>query len=228
MGMRWPTHADLQALAGSNAEPCVSLYLRFLATYSEQMLNARRYGRAVVRATDQLEQLGLSMDAAADWSRRLTDFGRALRGTSTAQHGVGIFLDEHSLHAFKLAAPPSDRIVVADCFSLRELARQVELLATSPLVVDGSEAIVPEKLTLELDPILEAAHYGRIRRLWTREGVVIAGRINRDTGRIVSASGRGGDVLDALAASVLRTGGRVLVVRGQEMPGPGSVAAELR
>jgi hypothetical protein len=105
---------------------------------------------------------------------------------------------------------------VADCFSLRELARQIDLL-------DNRETTPPDRgaarCAHELDRILAAAHRGKIRTLWVREGASIPGRIERKTGRAMSAQGRDGDVLDCLVAQVLRTGGALHLVAAHRMPG---------
>ncbi len=117
--------------------------------------------------------------------------------------------------------------MVADCFSLRELARQVELVWAEPVPPGLSARPKLDKLALELDRILAAAHRGMIRCLWTRQGAAISGRIDAATGRIVSAEGGDGDVLDALAVSVLRSGGELFVVSGRDIPGGVSAAAEI-
>ncbi len=225
--MRWPTRHDLRDLAGSQARPCVSLYVPFRTAFAEHVGNAKRYGQAVVRAADGLQRSGLSLTCATRWAKRLTELERELRRSEGPPHGIGVFLDARELRVFKFATPPSERIVVADCFSLRELARQVELIWPEPSPPELSARAKLDKLALELDRILAAAHRGMIRSLWTRQGAAIPGRIDAATGRIVSADGGDGDVLDALAASVLRSGGRVFVVPGRDMPGGVSAAAEI-
>ena len=225
--MSWPAQADLRLLAESETEPCVSLYLPLRSAFAASMENARRYGQAVVRAVDRLEAEGVPMNTVREWATLLTEFERELRQQARPLHGVGLFLDEKALRAYKLATPPSERVVVGDCFSLRELVRQVDLLR--PAESDAPRLDLPrdEKLALELDRILVAAHHGRIKRLWMREGAMLVGRIDPATGRIVSAGGSDADVLDALAVGVLRAGGRVHVVSRKQMPGPVHTAAEL-
>jgi hypothetical protein len=223
--MRWPTRHDLRNLAGSHARPCLSLYVPFRTAFAEHIGNAKRYGQAVVRAADGLQRSGLSLACATRWAKRLTEL--ELRRSERPQHGIGVFLDAREVRVFRFATPPSERVVVADCFSLRELARQVELIWPEPSPLELSTRPRLDKLALELDRILAAAHRGTIRSLWTRQGAAISGRIDAATGRIVSADGGDGDVLDALAASVLHSGGRVFVVPGRDIPGGVSAAAEI-
>jgi hypothetical protein len=134
-----------------------------------------------------------------------------------------VFLDDAALRCYRLAAPPAERVLVADCFSLRELIRQIELR-------DGNEAgprpPPRECLVLELDRILAAARRGVIRRLWTREGAQLPGHFDCETGRIVAAAPGECDVLDGLAACVLRSGGEVRVAAVEHMPGAIHTAAE--
>ena len=224
--LSWPTRDDVRLLASAAEQPCVSMYMPLRTSYSQQVGNARRFGQAVAHVADRLEGEGFPAGRICAWVERLTGLERDLRRPGKPPQGLGVFIDAGLTRAYKLAAPPTARVVVADCFALRELVQQVDLLqeqgdAPTPPDVD------PARISTSLDRILAAARRDGIKRLWTREGAAITGRIDPATGRVVSAHGGDGDVLDALAARVLRAGGEVSVVGPDQMPGPGSAAAEL-
>ena len=217
---------DLRVLACSARAPCLSLYLPFGSAFSERGENARRFGQAEARASDRLAAFGMPDASIARWIAQLGEVQRELLERRPLPQGVGVFVDHGGLRAFKLASPPPERIVVADWFALRELVQQLGLL--QPRVPAELPPPEPDKLALSLDRILAAARRDAIARLWTREGAAIAGNIDEQTGRVVSAHGGDADVLDALAARVLRSGGEVRVVRAEQMPAAVNAAAELR
>ena len=224
--MSWPTRDDLRLLASAAEQPCVSMYVPLRTSYSQQVGNARRFGQAIAHVADRLENEGLPVDRIDAWVGRLTELERDLRHPRNPPQGVGVFLDAGLTQAYRLAAPPSERVVVADCFALRERVQQVDLLQ-EPGAAPPASDLDPAWLATSLDRILAAAQRDGIKRLWTREGAAITGCIAPVTGRIGSAKGGDGDVLDALAARVLRAGGEVRVVGSERMPGAGSAAAEL-
>jgi len=225
--MTWPTESDLRLLAQAEARPCVSLYVPLQSAYQDQMSNAKRYGQAVVRVSDRLEATGMCRRSVDSWAGRLTEIERDLRQRDKSPLGIGVFLQADQLDVFKLPTPPTERIVVADCFALRELVQQVErIFPRGESLGPYSEAVAP-RLVIELDRVLVAAHWSRVKRLWVREGAAIAGRLDRETGRVISAHGGDHDVLDALAARVLSSGGEVRILASEAMPGAVSAAAEL-
>ena len=220
--LREPALEDLEALAGGEPRPCVTIYLPMPAAFPERMQNALRYGQAVAHAADRLGGEGVPTADVSAWADRLTELDHDLRDTPESFRGLAVFLDEAGVRAFRLVAPPRERVYVADGFALRELARQVALLQ-----IDKQDAPKREQVIVELDRILQAARRGRVRVLWTLAGASVQGRIDPETGRVVSAENRDGDVLDALAARVLNADGGLRVVSSLEMPAPVSAAAEL-
>jgi hypothetical protein len=225
--MAWPTESDVRLLAQTEAGPCVSLYVPLQSAYQDHMSNAKRYGQAVVRVSDHLEATGMRRRSVDQWAARLTEIERDLRQRDKSPLGIGVFLQVDRLNFFKLPTPPAERIVVADCFALRELVQQVErIFPRGEPAGPHSEAVAPH-LVIELDRVLVAAHWGKVKRLWVREGAAIAGRLDRETGRVISARGGDHDVLDALAARVLGSGGEVRILTSEAMPGAVNAAAEL-
>jgi len=77
-----------------------------------------------------------------------------------------------------------------------------------------------------LDDVAAAAVAGRVRRLWLDAQMLIPGRVDRATGRVLPAEGED-DVLDALAEIVLSKAGEVHVVDAAMVPSATGVAAEL-
>jgi len=202
------------------------MYVPLRTSYSQQVGNARRFGQAVAHVANRLGGEGFPAPRIDAWVQRLTELERDLRRPGKPPQGMGVFIDVGLTLAYKLAAPPTERVVVSDCFALRELVQQVDLLREE-VEPSGDLDVDSARIATSLDRILAAARRDCIKRLWTREGAAIAGRIDPETGRIVSAHGGDGDVLDSLAALVLRAGGEVRVVGSDQMPGPGSAAAEL-
>ena len=226
--MEWPAPNDPRILASSVRPPCLSLYLPFGSAFAERGENALRFGQVVARASDRLGAAGLPDAAIAQWIDQLIGLQRKLWERGRTPQGVGVFVDHGGMRAFKLASPPAERIIVAEWFALRELVHQLGVLQPRA-ARDAALAADPSRLAISLDRILAAAQRDAISRLWTREGAAIAGRIDERTGRVVSAHGGDDDVLDALAARVLRSGGEVRVVgHPEQMPAAVNAAAELR
>lgn len=221
-GLGSPRHADVVSLARSPRGPFVSMYLPLAAEFSGRIDDALNYGLGVVHAVDRLESEGLDAEEVPKWAQQLADFSSELRNVERLPLGVAVFLDESGRRAYRLPVPPREHIYVADCFALRELIRQLDLGATESRVMPPRSGVVGE-----LDRILQASRRDRIRTLWTREGAVIPGRFDAQVGRLISAHGRDGDVLEVLSTRVLASGGHVHVVPDSEMPAPVSVVAEL-
>jgi len=220
--LREPALEDLAALAGCEPHPCVTIYLPMPAAFPERMQNALRYGQAVAHAADRLEAEGVPAADVPAWADRLTELDHDLRDAPESFRGLAVFLDRRGVRAYRLRVPPRERVYVADGFALRELARQLALLQTDKPAPPDSAAVI-----VGLDRILEAARRGRVRVLWVLASASVRGRLDPETGRVVSAEDRDGDVLDALAARVLAGRGELRVVSSLEMPAPVTAAAEL-
>lgn len=85
--------------------------------------------------------------------------------------------------------------------------------------------------TLDAGAIVKAAHLGRIETLMLAEGAELWGRFDEATGRISlgdQAAADGKDLLDDVAARVLRHGGAVTILALDEMPKAAPAAAVLR
>ncbi len=78
-----------------------------------------------------------------------------------------------------------------------------------------------------LDDVVSAAVRGRVHRLWIDAERSLPGRVDEETARVAPARGED-DLLDAMAAVVLRRGGEVRVVAPSLVPGGTGAAAELR
>lgn len=77
--------------------------------------------------------------------------------------------------------------------------------------------------------IARAATFGIVDTVFVDLDTVVPGTLSADDGAVEFGSDtEGPDVLDEIARRVLRTDGRVLAVRGAEVPGGGAAAAILR
>jgi len=87
------------------------------------------------------------------------------------------------------------------------------------------------RATLDAGEIVEAAHHGRIETLMLAEGAELWGRFDEATGKVTMGAGAtaaGHDLLDDVAAQVLRHGGAVSILALDEMPDAAPAAAVLR
>lgn len=84
------------------------------------------------------------------------------------------------------------------------------------------------KVRSDLPSTIADALAGRVARLWVEEEARRPGLVDEEQARAIPAGDPQEDVLDALAAIVLRRGGEVRVVPEAGVPGGGSFAVELR
>jgi len=87
------------------------------------------------------------------------------------------------------------------------------------------------RATLDAGEIVKAAHHGRIETLMLAEGAELWGRFDEATGKVTMGAGAaaaGRDLLDDVAARVLRHGGAVSILALDEMPDSAPAAAVLR
>jgi len=87
------------------------------------------------------------------------------------------------------------------------------------------------RATLNAGEIVKAAHHGRIETLMLAEGAELWGRFDEATGKVTMGAGAtaaGHDLLDDVAARVLRHGGNVSILALDEMPDAAPAAAVLR
>lgn len=122
-------------------------------------------------------------------------------------------LGDQELHqsAYEIVKPMFDRERQATVDKYASLAADGSPLAQSKL-----EAVVP------------AAHYGRVEALFVPEGAHQWGRFDRSNDSVLlrdNPAPGDEDLIDRAAAETLLNRGRVYVVRSQDLPGPGPVAA---
>ena len=85
--------------------------------------------------------------------------------------------------------------------------------------------------TLDAGEIVKAAHLGRIEMLMLVEGAELRGRFDEATGKVTmggEATAAGHELLDDVAARVMRHGGAVTILSLDEMPDAAPAAAVLR
>lgn len=85
--------------------------------------------------------------------------------------------------------------------------------------------------TLDAGEIVKAAHLGRIEMLMLADGAELWGRFDEASGKVTmggDATAAGHDLLDDVAARVLRHGGAVTILSLDEMPDAAPAAAVLR
>ena len=85
--------------------------------------------------------------------------------------------------------------------------------------------------TLDAGEIVKAAHVGQIETLMLAEGAELWGRFDEATGNVTmggEAAAAGQDLLDGVAAQVLRHGGAITMLSPDEMPDAAPAAAVLR
>ncbi|WP_372624475.1 hypothetical protein [Falsiroseomonas sp.] len=85
--------------------------------------------------------------------------------------------------------------------------------------------------TLDAGEIVKAAHLGRIETLMLAEGAELRGRFDEATGKVTMGGEDAAErqnLLDGVAAQVLRHGGAITIVTPEEMPNGAAAAAVLR
>jgi len=145
--------------------------------------------------------------------QKLGDIGALLAGVVETNPEA---LDNSSLHAaaYDVIRPLFDA----------DRKRAVQRLAA--LLGSGDT-----RATLDAREIVKAAHLGRIETLMLAEGAELWGRFDENTGEVTmggDAMAAGHDLLDEVAARVLRHGGAVAILSLDEMPDAAPAAAVLR
>lgn len=145
--------------------------------------------------------------------RKLADLGSLLAGVVETNPEA---LDVSSLHAaaYDVVRPIFDE------------SRKHAVERLSALL--GSR---DSRATLDAGDIVKAAHLGRIDTLMLAEGAELWGRFDEATGEVSMgdlAAADGQDLLDDVAARVLRHGGAVSILAIEEMPEGAPAAAVLR
>ena len=145
--------------------------------------------------------------------QKLSDLGSLLAGVVETNPAV---LDVASLHAaaYDVGRP------IFDADRVRASDRLAALLGSGDA-----------HATLEVGEIVKAAHSGRIEMLILAEGAEIWGRFDEATGNVTlggEAATAGQDLLDGIAAQVLRHGGAITILSLDEMPDAAPAAAVLR
>lgn len=125
-----------------------------------------------------------------------------------------------------------------DALSHEELRREVGKVVESyhrqrlnRLCEEFFSAQAHERGSADLSDVARAAVAGRVGTLLLEADRVLAGRLDVQTGAIVTGSGHnheGSDLLDDVAEEVLRRGGEVIVVPAEEMPVKSGLAATYR
>jgi len=216
--------ADLVELATIEDVPFATVYLPLPEDYVEGMSKAMELGQARAVATERLVAEGLSeRDAVGVGERIELGYRKATAVREPQAGGLGLFLWPGGERALWLPHSPETSVYVADTPALREAVRQLD--AVDPLPSAG-EAGQTADLVSGLDRIIEAGWQRRLRRLWTRSGSRVSGRLVAGSARITSVGDRDGCVLEALTALALRCGARAHVI--DDLPLQTSATAELR
>jgi hypothetical protein len=216
--------ADLVELATIEHTPFATVYLPLPEDYVEGMSKAMELGQARAVATERLVAEGLSeRDAVGIGERIELGYRRATAVREPQAAGLALFLWPEGERALCLPRPPETSVYVADTPALREAVRQLD--AVDPLPEPG-EAGPAAHLVSGLDRIIEAGWQRRLRRLWTRGGARVSGRLVAGSARITAVGDRDGCVLEALTALALRCGARAHVV--DDLPLQTSATAELQ
>ena len=145
--------------------------------------------------------------------RKLSDLGSLLAGVVETNPEA---LDVNSLHAaaYDVVRPIFDE----------DRGRAIDRLAA---LLGSGDA----HATLDAGEIVTAAHFGRIEMLMLAEGAELWGQFDAATGKVTmggEASAAEQDLLDGVAAQVMRHGGAITMLSLDEMPNAAPAAAVLR